>query len=233
MVMRLLHWLSVLLLLPACLSALGCGSESGTQDVVPASIPGDARTDAQGGKSTAATAGAKAPERDRLHPVVEAVTSLGSFQVRLDAKAAPGTVANFLNYVNSGHYDGTCFHYVAGQDMVLGGGFTPDLKLKPGSAPIRNEAHNGLKNTRGTIAMSRAYEVIDSATSQFFVNLDDHPDFDHSGDAPETYGYCVFGEVVAGMDVIERISQAEVHDAGDFIATPVDPVVIESMRQVR
>ncbi|MEX0936509.1 MAG: peptidylprolyl isomerase [Pirellulales bacterium] len=228
--MRLLGWQNACILLPVCLFALGCGSESGTPDAVPASISGKADDSAS---SSTRSRGSKAPKRDRLHPVVEAVTRLGSFQIRLDAKTAPGTVANFLNYVNSGYYDGTCFHYAARQDMILGGGFTPDLKLKPASAPIRNEAHNGLKNTHGTIAMSRAHDVIDSATSQFFINLADHPDFDYHGDTPEAYGYCVFGEVVTGMDVVERIGQLEVHDAGDFIATPVEPIVIQSMRQVQ
>jgi cyclophilin family peptidyl-prolyl cis-trans isomerase len=165
-------------------------------------------------------------------------TTLGKITVRLDAANAPRTVRNFIEYANSGHYDATVFHYVQPDAMILGGGFTAELQEKPTTEPIRNEAHNGLKNRRGTIAMSRDFESIDSARSQFFINLADNPALDHRqqtrGESGyEEYGYCVFGQVVAGMDVAERIAMVPAHDQGEFVSTPVDAVVIRSVRLVQ
>ncbi len=164
-------------------------------------------------------------------PVVELNTSYGKIVMRLDTDHAPVTVRNFLSYVNAGHYDETVFHYVDPGAVILGGGFTPDLEPRDTSQPIRNEAHNGLKNRRGTVAMSRDFGRIDSATCQFFINLDDNPTFDHRSSDVEDYGYCVFGEVIEGMDVADQIGQAKLHDVGDFSSTPVAPVVIQSARE--
>ena len=163
-------------------------------------------------------------------PKAVITTSLGKITVELDMEHAPITVHNFLTYANAKHYDQTIFHYVQPGEMILGGGFTADLKEKPTSEPIRNEAHNGLKNRRGTIAMSRSYESIDSATCQFFINLADNPKLDFRDRTPEGYGYCVFGHVVAGADVVDRIAATPTRDQGDFVSVPVTPVVIESVR---
>lgn len=208
---------------------IGCGSESGTAPVT-ASISGDG-PDGSGGDAAKSPAGAASKKRiDTLHPVVEIHTTLGKIRVELDAERAPGTVRNFLNYVNAKFYDQTVFHFVAPDAFILGGGFTDQLEPRPTGEPIRNEAHNGMKNKRGTIAMSRLYESIDSATSQFFINVVDGPDLDFRDETPEGYGYCVFGKVVAGMDVVDQIAHVSVHDVGDFASTPSEPVVIQSIR---
>src|SRR5207244_12564963 len=133
-------------------------------------------------------------------PIRQIDTSLGAITVRLDGIRAPGTVRNFLNYVNEGLYDNTLVHYVDAGKMIVAGGYAADRTPKPARTPIRNEAHNGLKNVRGTIAMARDAALIDSATTQFFVNLADAPQRDHTGDTAATYGYCVFGKVTDGLD---------------------------------
>jgi len=170
-----------------------------------------------------------------VDPEVVIKTSLGEIRLQLDAEKAPVTVDNFLaNYVNRGFYDDTAVHYVAKDSMVLAGGYTADLEPKETRAYIRSEADNGLKNLRGTIAMVRDPEHIDSATSQFFVNLVDNPSLDHKDtESAENYGYCVFGKVIEGMDVVDRIAGVEVADKGDFPNTPVQPVVIESIQRSR
>jgi cyclophilin family peptidyl-prolyl cis-trans isomerase len=168
---------------------------------------------------------------DPEHPVVQIETNLGEITVRLDAVRAPGTVRNFLNYANSGFYDDTIVHYIDPDKMIVAGGYTADRTLKPPHPPIRNEAHNGLKNRRGTIAMARDAALIDSATSQFFINLADAPQRDYQGDTADEYGYCVFGEVTAGLEVAERISQSPTTDlGGDLAQTPDPSVVIKSIR---
>lgn len=158
-------------------------------------------------------------------PTVVIETSMGSITVELFPDRAPLTVENFLTYAKSGFYDGTIFHRVIRGFMIQGGGLTPDLQRKPTRPPIKNEATNGLKNTRGTVAMARTSEV-DSATSQFFINTVDNPFLDHKGPQPKDFGYAVFGRVVAGMDVVDRIEQVKT-GPGDV---PVEPVVIKTVR---
>jgi cyclophilin family peptidyl-prolyl cis-trans isomerase len=171
---------------------------------------------------------------DRQRPVVRIETSEGEITIRLDAVQAPGTVRNFLNYAGEGFYDNTLVHYVDPGKMILAGGYSADRQAKPPRLAIRNEAHNGRKNTRGTIAMTRDPASIDSATSQFFINLADAPQRDHQGETPDTYGYCVFGEVIDGLDVAEKISQSSTSNlGGDLIQTPEPPVVITSVRVIR
>jgi cyclophilin family peptidyl-prolyl cis-trans isomerase len=122
-------------------------------------------------------------------------------------------------------------HYVAPGKMIVAGGYSADHKPKAARTPIRNEAHNGLKNLRGTIAMARDASLRDSATTQFFINLSDAPQRDHTGDTPDNYGYCVFGEVIAGLDVAEKISQLPTTDqGGDLAQTPNPPVIVKSIR---
>jgi cyclophilin family peptidyl-prolyl cis-trans isomerase len=166
-------------------------------------------------------------------PRVRIETSAGPITVKLNGVRAPGTVRNFLNYVNDKFYDNTLVHYVDPGKIILAGGYNADRTPKPSPIPIRSEAHNGLKNVRGTIAMTRDPEQIDSATSQFFINLADAPQRDHTGDTADKYGYCVFGEVTDGLEVAEKISQSPTADrGGDLAKTPDPPVVIKSVRVV-
>jgi cyclophilin family peptidyl-prolyl cis-trans isomerase len=189
---------------------------------------------AKSGTAVAATAVPAAKSVDLEKPVIQIDTSAGSITIRLDGIHSPGTVRNFLNYANERFYENTLFHYVDPGKMVVAGGYSVDHKPKPARTPIRNEAHNGVKNVRGTIAMARDASMIDSATTQFFVNLTDAPKLDHTGDTPTNYGYCVFGEVTEGLDVAEKISQSPTTDqGGDLAQTPNPPVVIKSIRVVR
>ncbi|HWB01095.1 MAG TPA: peptidylprolyl isomerase [Pirellulales bacterium] len=174
---------------------------------------------------------ANVPEEKQ--PIVELRTSLGSIKLKLDAEHAPETVHNFMSYVASGHYNGTIFHQVEQGYAVLGGSFTPELSERPGRYAIRNEAANGLKNRRGTIAMARQLDAIDSATCQFVINLGDNSSLDHQGDTPETFGFCVFGEVIEGMDVLDQIAAVPVKNTDAFNALPVQAVVIESASRLR
>ena len=168
-----------------------------------------------------------------LHPVVQVCTSAGDFALQLDAEKAPLTVDNFLTYVETGHYDRTIFHQVYDGFVVIGGGYDEHFHLRPTEPAVRNEAHNGLKNRRGTVAMARQADAVDSATSQFFINLADNTSLDFVGTKPSQYGYCVFGEVTSGMDVVDQIGKGEVHKTTDFDDVPVHPVVIRSIRRIK
>ncbi len=156
-------------------------------------------------------------------------TSMGQIVLQLDAGNAPISVANFLSYVDKGFYDGTVFHRVMRNFMIQGGGFTPDLVKKPTGPPITNEWRNGLKNTRGTIAMARTSRP-DSATSQFFINVVDNPRLD----MPERgAAYAVFGQVVAGMDVVDAIRNVPTgRKPGGHGYVPIEPVLIEEVRRM-
>ena len=154
-------------------------------------------------------------------------TTLGDIRVKLAADKAPLTVANFLTYADAGHYDGTIFHRVIDGFMIQGGGFDAQMNQKPTRAPIKNEAANGLQNKRGTLAMARTM-VVDSATSQFFINVKDNGFLDFRAPTPQGFGYCVFGEVVEGMDVVDKIRAIPTHGQGPFRTdVPTQPVVIE------
>ncbi len=164
-------------------------------------------------------------------PRVLLATSAGDIVLQLDPEKAPKTVANFLEYVKSGHYDGTVFHRVMDGFMIQGGGFTPDMTKKPTRPPIPLESRNGLKNERGTVAMART-SVPDSATSQFFINVVDNSSrLDYP--KPDGNGYAVFGKVVAGMDVVDRIRTVETGNVGGHQNVPVKPVLIRSATIVK
>ncbi len=154
---------------------------------------------------------------------VRLTTSMGDIVVELNAAKAPKTVENFLQYVSDKHYDGTVFHRVMSDFMIQGGGFTPDLQQKPTKAPIPLEAGNGLKNDRGAIAMARTGNP-NSATSQFFINTVDNPNL--NAPKPDGYGYAVFGKVVAGMDVVDKIRAVAVGDQGMHQNVPRTPITI-------
>ncbi|HVA46420.1 MAG TPA: peptidylprolyl isomerase [Pirellulales bacterium] len=167
------------------------------------------------------------------YPTVVLKTSLGDLTIKLDPQAAPRTVHNFLHYVESGHYNQTIFHQIDAGYVALGGAYTPDLVERQSRYPIPNEAANGRKNVRGTIAMARSIDDIDSSTCQFFINLAENPHLDHRGERPEEYGFCVFGEVTEGLDVLDKISAIEVQDKDDFKKLPVETVLIETAYRVR
>ena len=141
-------------------------------------------------------------------PTVVMKTSLGEITIQLELDKAPRTVGHFLNYVNSGYYNETIFHQVENGYALVGGGFTADLKEKPTRYTVANEAANGLKNDAGTIAMARRGDP-NSATAQFFINVQDNDFLDHSAPTPQGWGYCVFGQVVAGMDVVKKIQKGD------------------------
>ncbi|KFL50983.1 cyclophilin [Burkholderia pyrrocinia] len=158
--------------------------------------------------------------------MVELHTNHGVIKLELDAAKAPKTVENFLNYVKKGHYDGTVFHRVINGFMIQGGGFEPGLKQKPTDAPIDNEANNGLKNDNYTVAMARTNDP-HSATAQFFINVNDNDFLNHSSPTPQGWGYAVFGKVVEGQDVVDKIKGVKTGNAGFHQDVPNDDVVIE------
>lgn len=155
-------------------------------------------------------------------------TSMGTISLELDDEKAPETVENFVGYAKAGHYDGTIFHRVIDGFMIQGGGFTKDMNQKPTGVPIRNEAMNGLKNRRGTIAMARTM-VVDSATSQFFINLVDNDFLDFQSPTPQGFGYAVFGQVVDGMEVVDKIAKVRTGFSGPHQNVPEDPILIKKV----
>ena len=153
-------------------------------------------------------------------------TTQGDIIIALDEEKAPISAANFLAYVNDGFYDATIFHRVIPNFMIQGGGMTADMGEKDNRPSIKNEADNGLKNLRGTLAMART-SVVDSATSQFFINLSDNAFLDHQDPSPQGYGYAVFGKVVEGMEIVDAIAAVATGNTGMHQNVPVEPVLIE------
>ena len=162
---------------------------------------------------------------------VEMVTSAGTVRIELDDAKAPATVANFLAYAAKGHYDDTVFHRVIKGFMIQGGGFAPGMKQKGTDAPIANEAHNGLKNAKYTIAMART-GAPHSATAQFFINTKDNGFLDFKSESQQGWGYCVFGKVVSGSEVVDAIEGVRTGSRGMHDDVPVEDVVIKRMALV-
>lgn len=160
-------------------------------------------------------------------PSVEMQTSLGKMVIELNAEKAPGTVENFLKYAKEGHYDGTIFHRVMDGFMIQGGGFGPNMEEKKTGKSIQNEAKNGLKNLRGTLAMARRPDP-HSATAQFFINHKDNAFLDYPGQ--DGWGYAVFGKVTQGLDVVDKIAKVPTGNRGMHQNVPVEPVVIQSVK---
>ncbi len=158
-------------------------------------------------------------------PVLVIETSMGDITVELNPARAPKSVENILSYVNGGFYDGTIFHRVISNFMIQGGGFTPDMERKPTRDPIQNEADNGLKNRRGTLAMARTAEI-HSATAQFFINVKDNSFLDNKGNSSGDYGYAVFGKVTDGMDVVDKIKDVKTGNQD----VPTETVLIKTIR---
>jgi peptidyl-prolyl cis-trans isomerase B (cyclophilin B) len=162
------------------------------------------------------------------NPIAYLETSKGPIHIELDRAKAPVSVDNFIAYAKAGHYDGTIFHRVIKGFMIQGGGMTADMRQKPTNAPIKNEATNGLKNKTGTIAMART-GVVDSATSQFFINTADNKFLDNAGLNPDKFGYAVFGKVVDGMDAVWVIEAVATGSRAGQQDVPVETVVIEKV----
>ncbi len=158
-------------------------------------------------------------------------TTFGEIKLELDAERAPKTVANFLMYAREGFYDGTIFHRVIDNFMIQGGGFDTNMQQKETSAPIENEADNGLKNDTGTIAMARTMDP-HSATAQFFINVKDNDFLNHSGKTMQGWGYAVFGKVVEGQDVLDKIRGVPTTSRAGHQDVPADPVIIESVEVI-
>jgi peptidyl-prolyl cis-trans isomerase A (cyclophilin A) len=193
--------------------------------IVPLSMAAAQQPAAKPAKSAAPEVSAAESPKVLLH------TSQGDITVELNAAKAPKTVDNFLQYVKEGFYDGTVFHRVIPKFMAQGGGWTKDLQRKRAHAPIHNEANNGLSNLRGTIAMARTQDP-NSAAAEFFINLVDNKRLDYVADAssanPASWGYCVFGKVVSGMDTVDKIAAIETGAQGPFQSdVPKTPVIIE------
>jgi len=164
------------------------------------------------------------------NPVVVMDTNMGTIRIELWPDRAPVTVENFLRYTDNDYYDGLIFHRVIDGFMIQGGGFTPDMVQKSTYAAIENEANAETPNDRGTLAMART-QVVDSATSQFFINLTDNAFLNHQNETPRGYGYAVFGEVIEGMDVVDAIAQVETGNVRGYGDVPSEAVVINSMRR--
>jgi cyclophilin family peptidyl-prolyl cis-trans isomerase len=226
---RCYKWLAglwfTLLIVPA-----GCNN-SKTAD---ADIADEQASDAENASHSKDQAGSSTATRRRpkpagdIFPVVVLHTSLGELTIKLNMAKAPQTVNNFLHYVDVGHYNQTIFHEVEAGYVALGGSYTPELIEKQVRYPIPNEADNGLRNLRGTIAMARSPDEIDSSTCQFFINLNDNASLDHRGDSPGEFGYCVFGEVIKGMEILDKLAKVDVEQKGDFEKLPVQTVLIET-----
>ncbi|RMF92495.1 MAG: peptidylprolyl isomerase A [Candidatus Schekmanbacteria bacterium] len=178
----------------------------------------------------------KAEEKEKSdkkeNPVVLMKTTLGEIEIELYPEKAPETVKNFLAYVNANFYSGLIFHRVIPGFMIQGGGFSAKMLKKPTNPPIKNEADNGLKNDRGTIAMARTPEI-DSATSQFFINLADNDFLNHKDDTPRGYGYAVFGRVIKGMDVVDEIAKVKTTTIGPYKNVPENPITILFAKEIK
>ena len=169
------------------------------------------------------------PVADTSPAYVRLSTSMGDIVLELSREKAPISTANFLSYVEKGHYDGTIFHRVIPDFMIQGGGFDKDMKQKPTGDGIKNEWQNGLKNTKGTVAMARLGGRADSATSQFFINVKDNPFLDQPNDGA---GYAVFGKVIAGMDVVDKIKAVKTGNHGPHQNVPAEPVTITKAQAI-
>jgi len=234
--------LAALALVAACwLTGCGSGAKVDLPDADVAATIGSATPTSTATSVTPRPAKVRPAPPKPVDPVVVLHTSAGDIQVQLFREKAPQTVDNFLqNYALRQFYDGTIFHHVEGGSMIIGGGYTSDLAAKETRSPVFNESQNGLKNTRGMVAMIRDPANTHSATSQFFINLGDNPSLDFRGETSsddgipdEEWGYCVFGQVIAGLEVVDKIAQVQVAAEGDFAKLPTQPITIGSVEHLR
>ena len=214
---RRIEWLAVLLMF---VGTVGCGKSeepapsAAAPNAAPAVVSNSPGTSLSKGSSASTSPSGVVPAAAvrpvvQADPIVQVHTSVGDLYVRLYEKQAPRTVSNFFDYVRVRHYDGTIFHQIDAGYVALGGSLDQQRQPKSVRYPIPNEATNGLKNVRGSVAMARDPQNVDSATSGFFFNLADNPKLDHRGTTPGEYGYCVFGQVIDGLDVLDKLSSAE------------------------
>ena len=228
---------ALLLILP-----VGCGKDK-EEASAPQTTPTAAESSPQSADASpvelqpdaAANASPADLKAKPVQPEVEISTSLGVIRLRLFPEKAPRTVDNFLeNYVERQAYDKTIVHFVDPTFMVAMGGFDTSYRPIETRPPILNEADNGLKNTAGTVAMARMPDYVHSATSQFFINVVDNPSLDYREEKDGSVnGYCVFGKVVSGMDVVKKIAQVATEDRDGFPSTPKEPIVVQSVRRVK
>jgi len=218
--------------------ALGCGLATllGCGQSEPASAPSAATNSAPTsvyapGKTS--PGGMTVKKFDSKFPEVVLETTLGQITLRLDAEKAPLTVGNFLNYVDRGHYNGTIVHEVHKNFIALLGGYTENLKERTGDFPIRNEAANGLENKRYSVAMARLPNAIDSATTHFFINLADNASLNHTGKEADKFGFCVFGEVIAGRDVVDQLNSVSTSAKQDFLALPSTTIAVQNVKRIK
>lgn len=227
------------LLLVVCLAMSGGCSKSESGPVAASNgspstptAPAPATPKPAVGGVVQASHSAPAAPTEQGDPIVVLHTSLGELYVRLYERQAPRSVANFIDYARVGHYNGTILHRIEPGFIALGGGYDERRQPKPVRYPIANEATNGLKNVRGSLAMARDSRDPNGATSQFFLNLADNPSLDHRGTTPEEFGYAVFGQVIDGLDVLDKISQAPLGTVGGFEKTPTPAIVVNSIKPV-
>ncbi len=228
-------WTQFVFLL-AVVAVTGCGKSAKQAEGAAASGSAQSPATESAAPDSPGSALAASPVKQKpSDPVVVLHTSQGDVTVKLFAEKAPRTVENFLRgYAERGFYEQTIFHHVEAGQMLIAGGYTADLQRKPGRTPIYNESSNGLLNRRGTVAMIRDPEAPHSATSEFFVNLADNPDFDFkTTDEDDLPGYCVFGEVVSGMEVVERIAQLPTTSLGEFAKVPSPPVTVGAVQRLQ
>jgi peptidyl-prolyl cis-trans isomerase A (cyclophilin A) len=213
----------------------GCGRSAGASAENTESPAGSPTQSAIVAAVSPTSATPSVPPPKPVDPMVVLHTTVGDITLQLFQEKAPRTVENFLRgYAERGFYDQTIFHHVEPETMIIGGGYTADLQRKSTRAPIYNESRNGLSNRRGTVAMIREPDAPHSATSEFFFNLADNADFDfHTSDEQDLPGYCVFGEVVGGMDVVQRIARLPTESRGDLTQMPSPAVVISSIERLR
>jgi len=183
-------------------------------------------------KSTSPKTKPAATPKLSAKPVVMIETSMGTIKAELWFSKAPSTVKNFLKYTSEKYYDGLIFHRVIKGFMIQGGGFSPDMKEKKTHPPVMNEARSDTPNSRGTLAMART-SMIHSATSQFFINHKDNLALNHRDNSSRGFGYCVFGKVIEGMDVVDAIASVKTATKGPYGDVPAEPVIIKSVRQVK
>ncbi len=210
----------------------GCGGSSSNDSPKASATP---QVSTATGLAPPAAGKSKPAPAKPANPIVVLHTTAGDLKIELFAENAPQTVDNFLlTYATRGFYDQTIFHHVEPGMMLIGGGFTAELQPKAPRTAIYNESRNGLTNRRGTIAMIRDPESPHSATSQFFINLADNPDFDFkAGETEDLLGYCVFGEIVDGFDIVERIAKMPTSAIGEFAKVPSPAVAIQSVERLR
>jgi peptidyl-prolyl cis-trans isomerase B (cyclophilin B) len=233
--------LTLLGLAPATLAIAawltGCGGDASKLPAEGVESSHGNSTDIAAGSGTTTSSSAKTPKAPlpAADPIVVLRTTAGDIKLKLFAEKAPQTVENFLStYASRGFYEETIFHHVEPASMLIGGGYTAELEPKPVRTPIYNESRNGLTNRPGTVAMIRDPDLPHSATSQFFINLAENADLDFkASDNEDVLGYCVFGEVVEGMDVVQRIAQLPTTAQGEFEKIPSPIVAIRSVERLR